>query len=157
MIFVFYFYLSLIAYLRTVKLQSFIFSFLTLIVSFQLMFRIIPFLFSKSPSQIFKVKETLIDYEDLLDLYPGSNYMLVQNYNESIIHNFELKISESKSILTISSSIISNDKNNTKNMQITAVRIKLGNLTNTEISLNTLFISNFLNTTNSNLEELNEL
>jgi hypothetical protein len=141
-----------------VKVQTLLAVLFTLAICLQLTARLLPIsklrlLFFKSNVPVFRVKETTIDYQQLVNSQAHGKYTLVQNYNDSIVHNFNIHISELDSVITISSSIFTTNpevnNTSTRNMQISTVKIKLANLTNSDISLTTLFVSNFINLTSN--------
>lgn len=114
----------------------------------------------KPNTEVFKVQETQISLDELFDSY-HRQFALVQNHNDSILHNFKINVNETTSTITISSSIVTTSARNTSavSMHISSVKIRMANLSNADLTLSTQFVSNLINSSNAieRHQELTEL
>lgn len=144
-------------YLKTIKLQSLALGAFTVLFSLQLIGKlIVPQIINRlrSNADLIKVHEAEIDLTNLFASY-NRQLALVQHHNDSIYHDFRVNVNETTSTITITSSILTVGRNKSnatatssqhhRSMQISSVKIRMGNLSNADLVLSTQFISNWIN------------
>ena len=147
----------MIDYLKSIKLQSLALGAFTVLFSLQLIGKLIlPQIMNRlrANSDLIKIHEAEIDLTNLFASY-NRQLALVQHHNDSIYHDFRVNVNETTSTITITSSILTTGRNRTSNatspnqlyrsMQISSVKIRMANLSNSDIVLSTQFISNLIN------------